>query len=63
MRMLVLIQVMRDVEVETEREPVLDLLGNENDETRPQPTLTSEWSETLNDVTVEFSSFTGSVGL
>ena len=44
-----------------QREPVLDLLGSENDNTRPQPTVTSKWSETLNDVTVEeFSFFTGS---
>ena len=51
-----------DVEVETERELVLYLSGSENDDTGPQTTVYREWSETLNDVTVEkFSSCTESV--
>ena len=49
-----------DVKVETERTSIRTL-GSENDDTVPQPKVTREWFETLNDVTVEeFSFFTGS---
>ena len=51
-----------DVELETEREAELDLSDDENNHTGPQPSDTREWSEALEDVTVEgFTSFTGSV--